>query len=96
MHSWSSHFDFYGSLQDQTSLIEAIKQVDVVICAVSSNQVLGQKLLIAAIKQAGCVKVIPLFLSHFIAYTDMSVYIGIQHVFAAKVVLKFEHVFSVF
>ncbi|KAI8554263.1 hypothetical protein RHMOL_Rhmol05G0084500 [Rhododendron molle] len=45
-----------GSLQDETSLIEAIKQVDVVICAVSSKQVLDQKLLIAAIKQAGCIK----------------------------------------
>ncbi|GFY89928.1 NmrA-like negative transcriptional regulator family protein [Actinidia rufa] len=45
-----------GSLQDEMTLIEAIKQVDVVICAVSSNQVLGQKLLIAAIKQTGCIK----------------------------------------
>ncbi|XP_028111145.1 probable pinoresinol-lariciresinol reductase 3 [Camellia sinensis] len=45
-----------GSLEDETRLIEAIKQVDVVICAVSSKQVLLQKLLISAIKQAGCVK----------------------------------------
>ncbi|KAL2537568.1 putative pinoresinol-lariciresinol reductase 3 [Forsythia ovata] len=45
-----------GSLQDETSLIEAVKQVDVVICAVSSNQVFDQKLLIPAIKQAGCIK----------------------------------------
>lgn len=45
-----------GSLQDESSLIEAIKLVDVVICAVSSKQVLEQKLLISAIKQAGCIK----------------------------------------
>nr|GMC85385.1 probable pinoresinol-lariciresinol reductase 3 [Ipomoea batatas] len=45
-----------GSLQDEESLIEAIKQVDVVICAVSSKQVPEQKLLIPAIKKAGCVK----------------------------------------
>ncbi|KAF8405246.1 hypothetical protein HHK36_010147 [Tetracentron sinense] len=45
-----------GSLQDLSSLIEAIKQVNVVICAVSSKQVLDQKLLIRAIKQAGCIK----------------------------------------
>jgi hypothetical protein len=46
-----------GSLQDEASLVEAIKQVDVVICAISSNLVLDQKLLIPAIKQAGCIKV---------------------------------------
>ncbi|XP_059433122.1 probable pinoresinol-lariciresinol reductase 3 [Corylus avellana] len=45
-----------GSLQDEASLVEAIKQVDVVICAISSNLVLDQKLLIPAIKQAGCIK----------------------------------------
>ncbi|XP_059653796.1 probable pinoresinol-lariciresinol reductase 3 [Cornus florida] len=45
-----------GSLQDEASLIQAIKQVDVVICAVSSKQVLEQKHLILAIKQAGCIK----------------------------------------
>ncbi|CAK9134087.1 unnamed protein product [Ilex paraguariensis] len=45
-----------GSLQDEARLVEAIKQVDVVICAVNSKQVLDQRLLIAAIKCAGCVK----------------------------------------
>lgn len=45
-----------GSLEDEASLIEAIKQVDVVVSAVSSKQVLAQKLLISAIKQAGCIK----------------------------------------
>lgn len=45
-----------GSLQEKMRLVEAIKQVDVVICAVSSKQVLDQKLLIEVIKQAGCVK----------------------------------------
>ncbi|PIN12187.1 2'-hydroxyisoflavone reductase [Handroanthus impetiginosus] len=45
-----------GSLQDEESLIKALKQVDVVICAVSSKQVLDQKLLIPAIKRAGRIK----------------------------------------
>ncbi|XP_041012825.1 probable pinoresinol-lariciresinol reductase 3 isoform X2 [Juglans microcarpa x Juglans regia] len=45
-----------GSLQDEASLVEAIKQVDVVICAISSKQVLDQKLLISAIKQACSIK----------------------------------------
>ncbi|KAF5179157.1 Isoflavone reductase protein [Thalictrum thalictroides] len=45
-----------GSLEDLSSLIEAIQQVDVVICAVSAKQVLNQKLLIKAIKQSGCIK----------------------------------------
>ncbi|MCL7050558.1 hypothetical protein MKW94_001583 [Papaver nudicaule] len=45
-----------GSLEDMPSLSEALKQVDVVICAVSSNQVLHQKILIQAIKQSGCIK----------------------------------------
>ncbi|KAI6677731.1 hypothetical protein NL676_038527 [Syzygium grande] len=44
-----------GSLQDEESLIEAIKKVDVVICAVSSTQVPDQKLLIQAIKKAGSI-----------------------------------------
>ncbi|KAF6171336.1 hypothetical protein GIB67_020403 [Kingdonia uniflora] len=45
-----------GSLEDLTSLVEAVKQVDVVICAVSAKQALDQRLLIKAIKQAGCIK----------------------------------------
>ncbi|VFQ65830.1 unnamed protein product [Cuscuta campestris] len=45
-----------GSLQDEETLIDAIKRVDIVICAVSSKQVLDQKLLLAAIKKAGCCK----------------------------------------
>ncbi|XP_008784910.3 probable pinoresinol-lariciresinol reductase 3 [Phoenix dactylifera] len=45
-----------GSLQDFPSLLEAVKQVDVVICAVPSKQTLDQKLLIRAIKEAGCIK----------------------------------------
>ncbi|KAI6677733.1 hypothetical protein NL676_038529 [Syzygium grande] len=44
-----------GSLQDEESLIEAIKKVDVVICAVSSTQVPDQKMLIQAIKKAGSI-----------------------------------------
>ncbi|TQD79155.1 hypothetical protein C1H46_035283 [Malus baccata] len=45
-----------GSLEDEESLMAAVKQVDVVICAVSAKQVLRQKLLIRVIKQAGCIK----------------------------------------
>lgn len=50
---------FQGSLEDEESLMAAVKQVDVVICAVSAKQVLHQKLLIQVIKQAGCIKVWP-------------------------------------
>ncbi|KAL0384078.1 UNVERIFIED_CONTAM: putative pinoresinol-lariciresinol reductase 3 [Sesamum radiatum] len=45
-----------GSLQDEESLVKYLKQVDVVICAVSAKQVLDQKLLVPAIKRAGCIK----------------------------------------
>ncbi|KAJ4716525.1 putative Isoflavone reductase [Melia azedarach] len=45
-----------GSLEDEESLIKAVKQVDVVICAIPSKQVLDQKLLIRVIKNAGCIK----------------------------------------
>ncbi|KAI3674437.1 hypothetical protein L2E82_52261 [Cichorium intybus] len=45
-----------GSLHDEGSLMEAVKQVNVVICAVNSKQVLDQKPLISAIKKAGCIK----------------------------------------
>ncbi|XP_021828649.1 probable pinoresinol-lariciresinol reductase 3 [Prunus avium] len=45
-----------GSLEDEESLMAAVKQVDVVICAVSSKQVLLQKLLVQVIKKSGCIK----------------------------------------
>ncbi|XP_054786100.1 probable pinoresinol-lariciresinol reductase 3 [Prosopis cineraria] len=45
-----------GSLQDEVSLVEAVKQVDVVISAVSAKQILDQKLLIQVIKQVGSIK----------------------------------------
>ncbi|KAI3774791.1 hypothetical protein L1987_49353 [Smallanthus sonchifolius] len=45
-----------GSLHDEGSLVEAIKQVKIVICAVNSKQVLDQKPLISAIKKAGCIE----------------------------------------
>ncbi|XP_058750475.1 probable pinoresinol-lariciresinol reductase 3 [Vicia villosa] len=45
-----------GSLQDEASLVEAVKLVDVVICAVSAKQTLQQKLLIRVIKQLGSIK----------------------------------------
>lgn len=38
--------------------MEAVKQVDVVICSIPSKQVLDQKLLSRVIKEAGCIKVI--------------------------------------
>lgn len=46
-----------GSLEDYTSVLEAVQQVDVVICAVPTKQALEQKTLIQAMKEAGCVKV---------------------------------------
>ncbi|KAL5207119.1 hypothetical protein ABZP36_031554 [Zizania latifolia] len=45
-----------GSLENYPSLLEAVRQVDVVICAVPTKQALEQKPLIRAIKEAGCVK----------------------------------------
>ncbi|KAL9674538.1 hypothetical protein QQ045_030810 [Rhodiola kirilowii] len=45
-----------GSLQDEEKLMEAVKLVDVVICAVAAKHALDQKLLIRVIKQAGCIK----------------------------------------
>ncbi|XP_057456415.1 probable pinoresinol-lariciresinol reductase 3 isoform X2 [Lotus japonicus] len=45
-----------GSLQDEASIVDAVKLVDVVICAVSSKQTLDQKLLIRVIKQLGTIK----------------------------------------
>lgn len=44
-------------MEEKESLIEAIKQVDVVICAVAAKQALDQKLLVEAIKLCGNVKV---------------------------------------
>ncbi|XP_010906347.1 probable pinoresinol-lariciresinol reductase 3 isoform X2 [Elaeis guineensis] len=66
-----------GSLQDFQSLLEAVKQVDVVICAVPSNQTLNQKLLIQAIKEAGCIKrFVP---SEFGADPDKVQILGMDH-----------------
>ncbi|KAL9244999.1 hypothetical protein vseg_018709 [Gypsophila vaccaria] len=45
-----------GSLEDETSLVEALKKVDVVICSIPSKQVLAQKILIEAIKTVGSIK----------------------------------------
>lgn len=51
-----------GSFNNHHSLVEAVKQVDVVICAVSgvhirSHQILLQLKLVDAIKEAGNIKV---------------------------------------
>jgi len=48
---------FQGDLYDHASLVKAIKQVDVVISAVGHPQVEDQDKIIAAIKEAGNVKV---------------------------------------
>ncbi|KAJ8441993.1 hypothetical protein Cgig2_020138 [Carnegiea gigantea] len=45
-----------GSLEDEKRLVEALKQVDVVICAIPSKQALAQQNLIRAIKLAGSIK----------------------------------------
>lgn len=46
-----------GDLNDHESLVKAIKQVDVVISTVGSLQLEDQLKIIAAIKEAGNVKV---------------------------------------
>lgn len=46
-----------GSLEDYQSLLRAVRRVDIVICVVPTKQALEQKLLVRAIKEAGCVKV---------------------------------------
>ncbi|XP_050232203.1 probable pinoresinol-lariciresinol reductase 3 [Mercurialis annua] len=45
-----------GCLEDEKSVAEAVKQVDVVICSIPSKQALDQKLLIRVIKESGCIK----------------------------------------
>ncbi|KAF3775543.1 putative pinoresinol-lariciresinol reductase 3 [Nymphaea thermarum] len=45
-----------GSLEDYPVVVETIKQVDVVISALGSFQIMDQKNIIRAIKEAGCVK----------------------------------------
>ncbi|KAL3729588.1 hypothetical protein ACJRO7_026679 [Eucalyptus globulus] len=47
---------FHGDIHDQESLLNAIKQVDVVISAVGTEQVEDQVKIVAAIKAAGNVK----------------------------------------
>ena len=48
---------FQGDLYDHESLVKAIKQVDVVISTVGHAQLPDQVKIIAAIKEAGNVKV---------------------------------------
>lgn len=47
-----------GDLSDYQSLVKAIKQVDVVICTVGGQQTADQMNIIAAIKEAGNIKVL--------------------------------------
>ncbi|KAK4491402.1 hypothetical protein RD792_002147 [Penstemon davidsonii] len=72
----------WGSLEDEMSLIEALNQVDVVICAVSSKQVHYQKLLISAIKRAGCIK--RFFPSEFGSDPDKTRVFDLDHDFYAR------------
>jgi hypothetical protein len=46
-----------GSLDDYQSVLEAVWQVNVVICAVPTKQALEQKTMIRDTKEAGCVMV---------------------------------------
>lgn len=59
-----------GSLEDEQSLVEAVKQVDVVISAVPSKEALSQKLLIKVINQSGSIKVSFAFLFLFYQSRD--------------------------
>lgn len=45
-----------GSLEDESSLADAVNRVDVVICAVATKDVLSQKLLIRIIAESGRIK----------------------------------------
>ena len=58
-----------GDLYDHESLVKAIKQVDVVISSVGHSLLRDQDRIIAAIKEAGNVKVkslcLPSYPSHF-------------------------------
>ena len=59
-----------GSLNDHQSLVNAVKQVDVVISAISgvpfrSHQIIQQLKLVDAIKEAGNIKVIITFYNYY-------------------------------
>ena len=51
-----------GDIYDHNSLVEAIKEVDVVISTVGFEQITDQVKIIAAIKEAGNIKVLALTL----------------------------------
>ncbi|KAH6789366.1 NmrA-like negative transcriptional regulator family protein [Perilla frutescens var. frutescens] len=80
----ASHPTFgLGSLHDEESfLLQALKQVDVVICAVASKQVHDQKPLILAIKRAGCIK--RFFPSEFGADPDKTQVSHLDHNFYSR------------
>ncbi|CAO2813461.1 unnamed protein product [Amaranthus hypochondriacus] len=71
-----------GCLEDEKSLIEALKKVDVVICAIPSREALAQKSLIRAIKLAGCIK--RFFPSEFGLDPDKVRVSGMDHDFYAR------------
>ena len=71
-----------GSLNDHQSLVNAVKLVDVVICAISgvhirSHQILLQLELVDAIKEAGNIKVIVTFYNYQspIPYKSFNAYV---------------------
>ena len=55
---WCYMFNVQGDLYDHGSLVRAIKEVDVVISAIGYHILADQDKIIAAIKEAGNVKVI--------------------------------------
>lgn len=59
-----------GDVNDHVSLVKAIKQVDVVISAVGSLQILDQTKIIAAIKEVGHIKVHHLLFTHLCLLND--------------------------
>ena len=60
---------FQGDLYDHESLVKAIKQVDVVISTVGRAQLSDQVKIIAAIKEAGNVKVKFSKLTKFLSFS---------------------------
>ncbi|CAN0909162.1 Probable pinoresinol-lariciresinol reductase 3 [Linum grandiflorum] len=72
-----------GSLQDESSLVEALKRVDIVICSIPSKQAHEQKLLIKLIKQAGS-RIKRFIPSEFGADADRSQISGMDHGFYSR------------
>jgi len=63
--TWCRIISWQGSLEDQTSLVEAIKKVDVVIYVVKGPQLTDQLIIIKAIKEVGTIKVYSILFMSF-------------------------------